>query len=84
MASSKSAIKRARQNSIKETRNTSQISKMRSSIKNFRLAVETGEENSNELFTKAIKEIDISASKGLIHANKANRDKSKLASLLAN
>lgn len=84
MANSKSALKRVRQNSVKETRNTSQVSKMRSSIKNFRLAVETGEESVQDLFTKAVKEIDITASKGLIHTNKANRDKSKLASLLNN
>ena len=82
MANSKSAIKRARQSSVKEQRNTAQVSKMRSLIKDFRNAVETGEGDVNELFAKASKQIDRTAGKGLIHANKAARNKSTLENLM--
>lgn len=83
MANSKSAIKRARQATVKEQRNTAQVSKMRSLIKDLRKAVETGEGDVNELFAKASRQIDRTAGKGLIHANKAARNKSTLAKLIA-
>lgn len=83
MANTKSALKRVRQDNVKEQRNTAQVSKMRSLVKDLRKAVETGEGDVNELFAKASKQIDRVAGKGLIHANKANRDKSKLAELIA-
>lgn len=83
MANTKSALKRVRQNNSKEQRNTAQISKMRTLVKDLRKAVETGEGDVNELFTKASRQIDRAAGKGLIHANKASRDKAKLASLIA-
>lgn len=82
MANSKSALKRVRQSATKEQHNTSQVSRMRSFVKEFRQAVEAGSENTQELFAKASKEIDRTASKGLIHGNKASRDKAKLAHLL--
>ncbi|XJS09761.1 30S ribosomal protein S20 [Aerococcaceae bacterium WGS1372] len=83
MANTKSALKRVRQDSVKEQRNTSQVSKMRSLVKDLRKAVETGEGDVNELFAKASKQIDRVAGKGLIHVNKANRDKAKLAKLIS-
>ena len=83
MANTKSAIKRARQGAVKEQRNTAQVSKMRSLIKDLRKAVETGEGDVNELFAKASRQIDRTAGKGLIHANKAARNKSTLAKLIA-
>lgn len=55
---------------------------MRTAVKRFRSAVEAGEANVEELFRLAAKEIDSAATKGLIHKNKAARDKSRLARLL--
>lgn len=82
MATSKTAIKRARQNITKGANNTAQVSRMRTNVKKFEAAVENNESNLEELFSLATKEIDRTAGKGLIHKNKAARKKSKLASLL--
>ncbi len=49
---------------------------MRTAIKKFEVAP------SEELFKVASSSIDKAASKGLIHANKAARDKSRLAAKL--
>lgn len=81
MANSAQAIKRVRQTETKTDRNVSQLSRMRTAIKRFKLAVESGEGDQEALFKEAVKHIDRSSSKGLIHANKAARDISKLANL---
>lgn len=56
---------------------------MRTAIKKFETAVAEGAENAEELLRAAHKTIDGAASKGLIHKNKASRDKSRLASKLS-
>ncbi|UPQ85397.2 30S ribosomal protein S20 [Ignavigranum ruoffiae] len=81
LANTVQTIKRVRQTAVKSDRNTAQISRMRRAIKNFKLAVESGEGNQADLFKAAVKQIENSANKGLIHANKAARDISKLAKL---
>lgn len=83
MANNASALKRIRQNEFKSEVNRAHVAGMRTAIKNFRKAVETGEGNAQELFKLAVKEIDSTANKGLIHKNKAARDKSRLSALLA-
>ena len=75
MANNPSAKKRIRQTATKTESN-------RTAVKRFRSAVEAGEANVEELFRLAAKEIDSAATKGLIHKNKAARDKSRLARLL--
>lgn len=82
MANTPSAIKRIRQTKSVTARNTAHVSGMRTAIKRFRAAVESGEGNVEELFKLAAKEIDSAATKGLIHKNKAARDKSRLAKLV--
>ena len=82
MANTPSAIKRIRQTKSVTARNTAHVSGMRTAIKRFRAAVESGEDNLEELFKLAAKEIDSAATKGLIHKNKAARDKSRLAKLV--
>lgn len=82
MANNPSALKRIRQNESKFVVNRAHVTGMRSAIKKFRNAVETGEGNKEELFQAAVSEIDSTARKGLIHQNKANRDKSRLSNLL--
>ena len=83
MANNKSALKRIRQDVSKSEVNRAHVAGMRTAIKNFRKAVETGEGNAADLFKLAAKEIDSTANKGLIHKNKAARDKSRLSGLLS-
>ena len=72
MANIKSAIKRNRQNEVRRLRNRSFRSEMRTLVKSAR---ETG---TSEDTAAAIKKIDRAAAKGIIHANKASREKSRL------
>ena len=76
MANIKSAIKRAELNKIANERNAQQKSAMRTLIKKFEAAP------AEELYRAASSTIDKAASKGLIHANKASRDKARLAAKL--
>ena len=76
MANIKSAIKRAELNIVANERNSQQKSAMRTAIKKFEAAP------SEELYRAASSAIDKAATKGLIHANKAARDKARLASKL--
>ena len=72
MANIKSAIKRNRQNEVRRLRNRSFRSEMRTLVKS---AKETG---TSEDTAAAIKKIDRAAAKGIIHTNKASREKSRL------
>lgn len=78
MANIKSAIKRNRQNEVRRLRNRSVRSEMRSVVK-------TAKDSDNaEDTAAAIKKIDRAAAKGIIHANKASREKSRLQKSLNN
>ncbi|WP_332379961.1 30S ribosomal protein S20 [Lactococcus lactis] len=77
MANIKSAIKRAELNKVANERNAQQKSAMRTLIKKKFEAAPT-----EELYRAASSSIDKAASKGLIHANKASRDKARLAAKL--
>ena len=83
LANIKSAIKRAELNVKQNEKNSAQKSAMRTAIKKFEAAVAEGAENAEELLRAAHKAIDGAASKGLIHKNKASRDKSRLAAKLS-
>ncbi len=76
MANIKSAIKRAETNITAKERNSAQKAAMRTAIKKFEAAP------SEEGLRAASAAVDKAASKGLIHANKAARDKSRLAAKL--
>jgi len=78
VANIKSAIKRNRQNEVRRLRNRSVRSEMRTLVKT---AQDTG---TAEDTTAAIKKIDRAVSKGIIHANKASREKSRLQKNLNN
>ncbi len=79
MANSPQARKRARQNTRRRARNMSERAAVRTHIKKFYKAVETGEvEVSQEAFRVACSRIDRSAQKGLQHRNKAARLKSRM------
>ncbi|CAD0142501.1 MULTISPECIES: 30S ribosomal protein S20 [Streptococcus] len=78
MANIKSAIKRAELNVKQNEKNSAQKSALRTAIKAFKA------NPTEETFRAASASIDKAASKGLIHKNKASRDKSRLAAKLAN
>lgn len=77
----KSAIKRVKTQAVAKERNAAQLSTMRTAVKKFKAAQAAGADNASELHVAAIRELDKAASKGLIHKNKANRDKNRLAKL---
>ena len=78
MANIKSAIKRNRQNEVRRSRNRSFRSDMRTLVKTAR------DSGTPEDTNAAIKKIDRAAAKGIIHANKAAREKSRLQKSLNN
>ncbi|MGX4686495.1 30S ribosomal protein S20 [Vagococcus sp. JNUCC 83] len=83
MPNIESAIKRARTSKISNESNSAKLSKMRTAMKKFEKAVEENADNQQELLVAATREIDMVSAKGLIHKNKANREKSRLAKKIA-
>jgi small subunit ribosomal protein S20 len=84
MANSKSALKRILQNEIRRDRNRSARTAMRTSIKGVRRALDLGEiDKAVELLPVAIKTIDVTARKRVIHRNTADRTKSRLVRAVA-
>ncbi|GAJ25360.1 SSU ribosomal protein S20p [Liquorilactobacillus sucicola DSM 21376 = JCM 15457] len=79
----KSAIKRVKTNEKANARNSAQLSAVRSAVKKFENAKTTGADNVEDLYKEAIAAVDKAKSKGLIKANKAARDKSRLTARLA-
>ncbi len=75
MANIKSQIKRNLQNERRRLRNKAVRSELKTRRKNALTEAGTGADSSLRL---AIKRIDMAAAKGVIHKNKANRDKSRL------
>ena len=79
MANSLQAKKRARQAEKHRQQNASQRSELRTYVKKVVKAISSGDKEAAETAYKAaIPIIDRSARKGLIHANKAARHKSRL------
>ena len=79
----KSAMKRVKTIEKANQRNASQLSTMRSAIKKFKAAKTAGNEEAADLLKAATRAIDMASTKGLIHANKAGRDKSRLNKTMA-
>ena len=79
MANIQSAKKRARQAEVRNMRNASQRSMLRSSIRKVLKAIEAKDKAGAEPAYKAAEPVlDRYASRGLIHKNKAARHKSRL------
>lgn len=79
MANSAQAIKRARQAETHRQRNASQRSNMRTSIKKVIALIAAGDRDAaKQAYDQTVPVIDQAAGKGLIHANKAARHKSRL------
>ncbi len=83
MANIKSAIKRAGTNEKARLRNKAVRTNLKTSVKKFNAAVESGDAKAAEAaFNYACKRYDQAAAKNVIHKNAANRKKSKLAQKL--
>ncbi len=79
MANSAQAKKRARQAENNRQLNAGQRSNMRTSIKKVLNAIEAGDKDAaKKAYDEAVPVIDKAAGKGLMHANKAARHKSRL------
>ncbi|HHX35770.1 MAG TPA: 30S ribosomal protein S20 [Gammaproteobacteria bacterium] len=79
MANSPSAIKRAKQAAKRSNHNASMRSMVRTYIKNVVKAIEANDlEKAKAAYTAAVPVIDRMADKGIIHKNKAARNKSRL------
>jgi small subunit ribosomal protein S20 len=75
--STKSAVKRLRQNERRRVGNKAARSRLRTAIKRVRAA--SGPEEATEAFREAVKLIDRAAGRGLVHRNTAARSKARLA-----
>jgi len=79
LANSPQAKKRARQAIKRRARNVGMGSMYRTFIKKVVYAIETGDKSAAEsAYKEALPVIDRICSKGLVHANKAARHKSRL------
>lgn len=79
MPNSEGAKRSLRKKNVRRLRNRAQRSALRTTIKKVRVSVGSGDaEASKEALAIAIKRLDQAADKGLIHKNKAARDKSRL------
>ncbi len=79
MANTAQATKRAEQSKLRAAHNGAQRSRFRTSVKNFRKALESKDKSVDlKAFQTTVSIIDQTVSKGLIHPNKAARLKSRL------
>lgn len=83
MANIKSAIKRAKLSKAKNLVNASSKSALKTSIKRFEEALAVDPDQAKQALQNASRSLDKAASKGLIHKNKAARQKSRLTKRLA-
>ena len=80
MATHKSALKRAKQSKIKRLRNIGYKTKAKRAVKEVRTAVTNNSaDEARESLVRAVSVIQKTASKGIIHKNKASRKISRLA-----
>ncbi len=80
MANSKQAAKRARKSSEQRVKNMSLRTALRTAIKKIQVAIGAGDPARADAAMKAeVSTIDRTASRGIIHKNKAARQKSRLS-----
>lgn len=82
MPNIKSAKKRVRSSNKKNIANHASKSALRKTMKDARIAIESGADDAAEKVKEATVALDVAAGKGLIHKNKAARDKSRLMAAL--
>lgn len=78
MANSKSALKRVRITAKKTARNKIIRSKVKNSIRKYRIALVNNSDNMEVNLNQAISQLDRAVSKGIMHKNTAARKKSRL------
>ncbi|MCU1619940.1 MAG: rpsT [Modestobacter sp.] len=84
MANIKSQIKRIKTNEIARKRNVAVRSALKTQVRRFRTAVDTGDQEAAAAALQvASKALDKAASKGVIHKNQAANRKSALAKKVA-
>ncbi|MPQ97465.1 30S ribosomal protein S20 [Modestobacter sp. I12A-02628] len=84
MANIKSQIKRIKTNEIARQRNVAVRSALKTSVRRFRTAAESGDKDAATTALQATsKMLDKAASKGVIHRNQAANRKSALAKRVA-
>jgi small subunit ribosomal protein S20 len=79
VANIKSQIKRNRQNEAAHERNKAVKSALKTAVRKFREAAETGDDKARDLAADAARMLDKAASKGVIHKNQAANRKSAIA-----
>jgi small subunit ribosomal protein S20 len=80
VANIKSKVKRNRTNELARLRNQSVKSSLRTAVRTFREAAESGDKDkAAELLDSTSRKLDKAASKGVIHKNQAANKKSALA-----
>jgi small subunit ribosomal protein S20 len=80
MANIPSQIKRNRQNERRRVRNKSVRSALKTYMKKFHVAVESGDrESATEAYRTAARKLDKAAQNGIVHRNFAANHKSKMA-----
>jgi small subunit ribosomal protein S20 len=82
LANHKSALKRARQNTVRRFRNKSIRTRIKSAVKNVRAAVSDKQDNVAQELNLAKSVIDNAAKKGTIHKRTAARKISRLSKLV--
>ncbi len=83
MANIKSQIKRNRQNEKRRLRNKSVKSSLKTAVRKFHEAAESGDvEQATALMRDASRKLDKAVSKGVIHKNQAANRKSAIAKRL--
>jgi small subunit ribosomal protein S20 len=84
MANHFSALKRARQTETRTARNRVNTSQMRTALRKFRAALQSGKSaDAKAAFSGTVSMIDKAVKKGVIHKNTAARYKSRLSARLA-
>jgi len=79
LATHKSALKRARQNEVRRLRNKGYKTRIKTAINKFRRSLDEGPvDEARKNFSHAVSVIHKSASKGVIHKNKAARKVARL------
>ncbi len=84
MANHKSALKRIRQNAKRRVNNRIYRNRARTLVKKARVTIASGEaQDAREATVAACRDLDMAASKGIIHPKNAARRKSRLMKQLA-
>lgn len=84
MPINRSAMKRARTSKVRQMRNASVKSSVKTAVKKYEASLEKGDlVRASELLKEASSALDKAAQKGVIHRNQASRRKSRLTRKLA-